>query len=227
MAKRVVGSTVRSVQQKRLEEAPGEAQEALRGGPSANPVFRSATGGFTGAASRTEGTPAPAGVVPLDERDNDGPEHRQFPRARVQVRVEAWVDHEQERRFSASFLTDNLSVSGAFLESTFFLPVGTALRIRFDLDTGEAPVEARAVIIREERSEERSGFGIRFEEFYGQSEVSLAKRFLVTQLRTFATEYLRSPRAGTLTSELDRMVDALAAWELLKVTQPRDTWRGG
>jgi hypothetical protein len=184
--------------------------------------FRSDTGDLAAPAARAEGLP------PLDERDADGPEHRQFPRALVQVRVDAWIeDGGGARRFEASFRSENLSVSGAFLTSTFFLPLGTQLRVRLDLEQGEAPVEAAAVIVREERSEERTGFGVRFEEFFGQSEVTLAKLFLATQLRSFASEYLRSPRAGGLTNELDRLVDALAAWELLKVAEPRDTWRGG
>jgi PilZ domain len=215
MSKREVGAT-RRPQEQRPEEGLARVPEART-----SVSFRSATGGFAAPPAHREGLP------PLDERDADGPEHRQFPRALLQVRVEAWIEGGGERRFGASFLSENLSVSGAFLASTFFLPLGTELRVRFDLETGERPVEARAVIVREERSEARSGFGLRFEEFYGQSEVTLAKLFLVTQLRTFATEYLRSPRAATLMGELDRLVDALAAWELLKVANPRDAWRGG
>jgi hypothetical protein len=123
-----------------------------------------------------------------------------------------------------------VSVSGAFLESTFFLPMDTELRVRFSLEEGAAPVEARARIVREERprreGEDASGFGIRFEEFYGQTEVSLARLFLDMRLRTFAEEYLRSNRARGLPNELERVVDALAAWELLKANNPTDTWRG-
>jgi hypothetical protein len=120
-------------------------------------------------------------------------------------------------------------VGGAFLESTFFLPLDTELRVRFSLEEGAAPVEARARIVREQRprrEDEPSGFGIRFEEFYGQTEVSLARLFLDMRLRTFAEEYLRSNRARGLPNELERVVDALAAWELLKANNPTDSWRG-
>lgn len=159
-----------------------------------------------------------------------GSEHRQFPRARLRTRFELWIDVDGERRFSASLDSINLSVSGAFLESTFFLPLGTEVRVRFGLDESEQPVEARASIVREERGarggEGRMGLGLRFEEFFGQSEVTLAKLFLGVQLRAFATEYLASDRAQGLGNELDRVVDALAAWELLKVTTPEhDPWR--
>lgn len=164
----------------------------------------------------------------LDARSK-GSEHRQFPRARFRTRFETWIDVADERRFSAAFDSINLSVSGAFLESSFFLPLGTELRVRFGLDPAEGPVEARALVVREERLDRsgqgRSGLGLRFEEFYGQSEVTLAKLFLGIQLRAFAAEYLASSRARGIDDELERVVDALAAWELLKVTTPQhDPW---
>ncbi len=157
-------------------------------------------------------------------------EHRHFPRAQLATNFELWIDEEGDRRFTATLRSTNVSVSGAFLESTFFLPMDTELRVRFSLEEGAAPVEARARIVREERpsreGEDASGFGIRFEEFYGQTEVSLARLFLDMRLRTFAEEYLRSNRARGLPNELERVVDALAAWELLKANNPTDTWRG-
>ena len=157
-------------------------------------------------------------------------EHRHFPRARLTTRFEVWIDEGGARRFTASLRSSNVSVGGAFLESTFFLPLNTELRVRFALEQAAAPVEARARVVREQREaqgEEASGFGIRFEEFYGQTEVSLARLFLDSRLRTFAADYLRSQRARGLSNELERVVDALAAWELLKAHTPMDTWGGG
>ncbi|KFA90201.1 PilZ domain-containing protein [Archangium violaceum] len=156
-------------------------------------------------------------------------EHRHFPRARLTTNFELWIDEEGDRRFTATLRSSNVSVGGAFLESTFFLPMDTELRVRFSLEEGGSPVEARARIVREQRPRREgdpTGFGIRFEEFYGQTEVSLARLFLDMRLRTFAEEYLRSNRARGLPNELERVVDALAAWELLKANNPTDTWRG-
>jgi len=176
-------------------------------------------------AKRVEG----ARKVPL-ELDFGGEEHRQFPRARMSVRFNAWIDRDGERTFSAAFTSANLSVSGAFLESTFYLPVGTELRVSFQLDESPEPVQARAQILRVDVPNERSGKGdsglaIRFVEFFGQTEVTLARLFLGEQLGSFSERYLASKRARSLSSELDRVVDALAAWELLKVTQPGDPWK--
>ncbi|WP_164017274.1 PilZ domain-containing protein [Pyxidicoccus trucidator] len=171
-------------------------------------------------------------LAPLIEMNQGEAEHRQFPRAQLATRFEVWVEGEgSNRRFSASFTSINVSVSGAFLESTFYLPMGTVLGVRFSLEPGAAPVLARAEIVREERSEGpdgRTGFGIRFIDFSGQTEVALARLFVGMRLRAFAEEYLKSQRARSLPNEVERVVDVLAAWELLKATTATvDPWQGG
>ena len=164
----------------------------------------------------------------IELQTGNEPEHRHFPRARLATRFELWREEGGRRTFSATLLSQNVSVSGAFLESTFFLPMGTEVQVRFSLEEGGEPVLARAEILREERTAPggRSGFGIRFVEFTGQTEVSLARLFLGMRLRTFAEEYLQSRRARALPNELERVVDVLAAWELLKASSPGDPWQG-
>ena len=166
---------------------------------------------------------------PKLEIDWKGQELRKFPRAKMSMPVSLWIDRDGERVFSASLHCANLSVAGAFLDSTFFLPVGTELRVAFSLEAEDGePVEARAEIVRQETpnrsGEGRSGFALRFVEFYEKTEVTLARLFLGERLADFAGEYLQSKRAKSLSSELERVVDALAAWELLKVTQPGNVW---
>ncbi len=168
-------------------------------------------------------------VKPKPELDpNDGPEHRKFPRAVMRVAFRVWVGEPDDLRFEATLRSGNVSVSGAFLESTFFLPVGTEVRASFALDPEEAPVLARAQIIRVETpgrdGKGRSGFALRFTEFFEQTEVTLARLFLGARLQAFAKDYLASKRARSLSSELDRCVDALAAWELQKVTSSDSPW---
>jgi hypothetical protein len=165
--------------------------------------------------------------IELDTTD-EGPEHRAFPRAKLVVPFGLWIGEGDNRRFSATLVSVNVSVSGAFLRSSFFLPVGTELAVRFQVEPTGPAVEARAEILRVETEEDRTGrtgLGIRFLEFFRQTEVTLARLFLGEQLRKFAETYLASARARSLSSELDRVVDALAAWELLKVTSPDDPWR--
>lgn len=175
-------------------------------------------------------TPPPSHSRPRLDVDFDGDEHRKFPRAQLSMPVSLWIERDGERRFSATLKAENLSVCGAFLRSTFFLPKGTQLRIRFTLEAEDGdPVDALAEVVRVEQpdsrtGEGRSGLAIRFIEFFEKTEVTLARLFLGQRLTEFARDYLESKRARSLDSELERVVDALAAWELLKVTQPKDVW---
>jgi hypothetical protein len=159
-----------------------------------------------------------------------GDEHRRFPRAKLRVPFELSIGDEEDLRFSAKLPSHNISVSGAFLESSYFLPAGTILNVSFAPAEGAPPVLARAEIVRREHAGDKPGYGhdgfaIRFTEFFHQSEVTLAHLFLGLKLRAFADGYLQSKRAKSLTSELDRVVDALAAWELRKVVSSEDIWR--
>ncbi|WP_370458871.1 PilZ domain-containing protein [Aggregicoccus sp. 17bor-14] len=225
--------------------APSRASDGARGaGPAAGaagarraePASAPRTSvAAAGALARPAAAPAlpgarrAAAAAVIIEPHAGEAEHRHFPRARLAARFELWREGEgASRSFSASLRSVNVSVSGAFLESSFFLPVGTELRVRFELEDDAEPVEARAVIVREQRGGESglSGFGVRFEEFFGQTEVALAKLFLGLRLRSFAEEYLQSKRARGLPNELERVVDALAAWELIKATSETDPWRG-
>ena len=168
--------------------------------------------------------------APLIEPGFEGEEeHKRFPRAQVMVPFALTVAGEDGPRFSARLRSVNLSVSGAFLESTFFLPVGTELNATFQLDETGAAIEASAVIVRHEQpdprsGEGRSGFAIRFLDFFGRTEVTLARLFVGARLHAFAEDYLRSERARSLSTELDRVVDALAAWELQKVITSQNLW---
>lgn len=146
------------------------------------------------------------------------------------VPFQIWIGDEDERKFSATLRSTNVSVSGAFLETTFFLPIGTQLMVRFTLEEDNETVDARAEIVREQRAgrtgEGLTGIGIRFIEFFGQTEVWLARLFLEEQLAAFVRKYLSSSRAKSLDDETERIVDAVAAWELRKVTSgEKDPWR--
>ena len=153
-----------------------------------------------------------------------GDEHRGFPRASLVLRFEVWIPDGNSRRFSALLESADISVGGAFLKSTFFLPVGTELSTRFTVQQDEV-VEARIEIVRHEQSDGKSGLGVRFIEFFSQSEVALARVFLDQRLQQFTAEYMASQRAKRVTTEAERLVDALAAWELLKATSAENPWK--
>jgi hypothetical protein len=159
-----------------------------------------------------------------------GDEHRRFPRARLRVPFVLTIGTGDALDFSATLPSVNISVSGVFLESSYYLPLGTVLDVRFAPAEDAPPVLARAEIIRQEHLGDKPGYGhdgfaLRFTQFFEQSEVTLAKLFVGLKLRAFAETYLQSKRARSLNNELDRVVDALAAWELRKVVSSEDIWR--
>lgn len=165
----------------------------------------------------------------LEDRGSEtDDEHRRFPRAKLAFRFDVLRGDASAPTFRASLRCDNISVSGAFLESTFFLPLGTELDVTFRIEGQNEVVRARAEVVRIERPDAagkgRSGMGIRFLEFEDQSEVAVARLFLAPRLRGFVESYLKTPRARKFTNELDRVIDALSAWELLQVRQPENVW---
>ncbi|QDF04130.1 PilZ domain-containing protein [Myxococcus xanthus] len=222
---KAVGSTRVEAPVRAPARAPAQAAAPAK---EVRPAVVPARPGGNVAAVSSEPRPT---FSPLIEMNQGEAEHRHFPRAQLATRFEVWVDDEAgERRFEASLVSVNVSVSGAFLESTFYLPLGTVLGVSFALEPGAAPVQARAEIVREERGngpEGRSGFGVRFLDFSGQTEVALARLFVGMRLRAFAEDYLKSQRARSLPNEVERVVDVLAAWELLKATSSvSDPWQG-
>jgi hypothetical protein len=205
-------------------KTPAAEPSRLRVLPNAS---NTAPKGTSGLAASVRGKP-----VSFDTGEGEL-EHRQFPRAKVQVPVHVWIGEGKDRTFSATLASANFSVSGAFLESTFFLKMGTELSLSFQIDEDGDEVVAHAEVVREERpartdeSGGRSGMGLRFKSFDEQSEVTLARLFLGETLSEFAQVYLASSRAKALGNEFERVVDALAAWELLRVTRNNDPWNLG
>ena len=162
-------------------------------------------------------------LAPVPPSDGPEVEHRGFPRRTMELTVGVRRGEIDEPTFAATLRSDNVSMSGIFLRSTFFLPVGTELELSFRLPTEERPVRVRATLVRHQ-SDPHSGMGVHFDDFLDQSEVALARLFLDARIAAFTKKYMSSARAKELDDEAERLVDALAAWELDKVTKGVDPW---
>jgi hypothetical protein len=155
----------------------------------------------------------------MGKRDKGEPRDRfRLPRARVAIPFELTIGEGGRPRFSAKLPSRDLSVSGTFLESSYFLPVGTRMRVSFQLDEGEEPLHASAEIVRHEKTG-RSGFALRFFEFEGKANVAVTELVLGEQLHNYVDRYLASRRARSLKTEAERMVDLIASWELHRATK--------
>jgi hypothetical protein len=155
---------------------------------------------------------------------------RRFPRAGVSVKVHLTVGNGPNRSFDAMLPSRDLSVSGVFFESTFFLKIGQTVDVSFRLPPQNRQVRARGRVVRVETMEAgpkpRTGFAVKFEEYYDSSDVVLANYFLAPALREFITSYASRSRLRLSDDTLGMVVDVMSAWELEKLNEPADQlWR--
>ena len=160
------------------------------------------------------GTPPPRGEV-----------RRQYPRAAIHVRTKLSLADDPSRSFEASLPTVNLSVGGMFLESSFFLKLGTKLLVQLELPQRGRPVKVKGEVVRVESDAKGvSGFALRFTEYLEGSQVILATHFLSPVLKEFLVQYAKEHRFDASAEYLAHTADVLAAWELKKAELGGDVW---
>ncbi|HVE83912.1 MAG TPA: PilZ domain-containing protein [Myxococcales bacterium] len=155
---------------------------------------------------------------------------RRFPRAGVSVKVHLTVGDGANRSFEATLPSRDLSVSGVFFESSFFLKIGQVVDVSFRLPPQNRTVRARGRVVRVEQLEEgqrpRTGFAVKFDEYYDSSDVVLANYFLAPALREFIQSYASRRRLRLGDDAVSQVVDIMSAWELEKMNEPSDQlWR--
>jgi hypothetical protein len=145
-----------------------------------------------------------------------------FPRARVCIPVLLTLD-DGKKRFEATVCTVDISLSGVFFASEFFLKPGTVLDMEFKMPDDHRTVRTRGVIVREVRLDKRgsgaktqAGFAMRFLEYYGDAETVIASSFVVAELEDFIQDYL-SRRSERPKTESGQLRDVIIAWELSKM----------
>jgi len=169
---------------------------------------------------------------PIGERrggpDATGKDARKYPRADLAVKAKLTLAGDRSKSFEATLPTGNISVGGLFLESTFFLKLGTRLDVELELPPHQRHVKARAQVVRVETFSTdpsgRTGFALRFMEYLEGSEVVLATHFLAPVLREFIQEYAKQHRMRASDDYVNQTADVLAAWELRKAELGADVW---
>ncbi len=150
---------------------------------------------------------------------------RAYPRADITVRARLSLADNPSHVFEATLPTVNLSVGGMFLESSFFLKIGTTLLVTLELPDGGREVKVKGEVVRvETQSRGPSGFALRFTEYLDGSQVVLATHFLSPVLREFLVQYAKEHRFAASAQYLAHTADVLAAWELKKAELGGDVW---
>lgn len=163
-------------------------------------------------------TPPPA--------SSTGRNRRRFPRQPTQVKVALEATGRRGISFQATLPSADVSIGGIFLESEFFIKLGTELVVAFELPEVDEPVRVQGVVVREQRQADRgrgvrSGFAVEFTEFLDDAKLALASFFLSPQIRDFVQAYRDTGRHNRIRGEAERMVDVIVAWEMDELERGR------
>ena len=148
-------------------------------------------------------------------------DQRRFPRAKERLPVQLSL-RGGEREFSATVYTTDISLTGVFFASEFFMKPGLELDLEFKMPNDERVVRARGVIVREVRyakghgQNEQTGFAMQFTEYYDDAKTTLASSFLMVELGDFIEDYLRR-RTKKPKNEDESLHDVIVAWEVSKM----------
>ncbi len=174
---------------------------------------------------RREPSPPPARVPVTPPAQGGGKTRRKYPRTELAVRAKLSLADDPSRSFEAALPTVDISVGGMFLESSFFLKMGTRLLVTLQLPPKGRAVRVKGEVVRVvTQASGESGFALRFTEYLDGSEVALATHFLSPLLRDFLTAYAKQHRFEASPEYIAHTVDVLAAWELKKAELGSDIW---
>ncbi len=150
---------------------------------------------------------------------------RKYPRLELGAKARLSMADSPNRFFEAQLPTVNISVGGMFLQSSFFLKLGTKLLVELTLPPKGRMVRVKSEVVRVETADEgHAGFALRFTEYLDGSEVILATHFLSPVLREFLAAYAQQHRFEASPEYIAHTADVLAAWELRKAELGGDVW---
>ena len=158
-------------------------------------------------------------MTPADPKNK-----RIFPRAREQLPVRLRMKDEK-KEFEATVYTADVSLSGVFFATTFFLKPGMIMDLEFKMPNDPRVVRVRGIIVREVRLEEsqrgrrqQAGFAMKFLEYFADAKTVLASSFLTADLDDFLADYIKR-RSRKPKGELEGLRDVLIAWEVGKMLE--------
>lgn len=164
--------------------------------------------------------PPPNWLTP--DLDAKRSERRRRPRARAEFAARLYGGDGRASYLEARVRTGDVSVSGIFLRSTFFLPVGSAVRVEFEVP-GSGPVAADGTVARIQSTGDDSGMGIEFRRFSEGSLEALISIFVADEVRRFVEQYCRARRGQDDTPSPTALLHGILAWEIHRSTEHSPT----
>jgi hypothetical protein len=149
---------------------------------------------------------------------------RMFPRARERFPVRLRMK-DKHKQFEATVYTADISLSGVFFATTFFLKPGMVMDLEFNMPNDPRVVRVRGVIVREVRLVEaqrgrhtEAGFAMKFLEYFADAKTVLASSFLTADLDDFLADFIKR-RSQKPKNELEGLRDVLIAWEVGQMSE--------
>ena len=159
-------------------------------------------------------------------------ERRRYPRKEARVKVKLASAGSKGLTFEAYLPSWDVSIGGIFLESEFFVPMGTRLEVQFELPEVANIIRARGKVVRDVRLVRqgkgvRSGFVVHFTDYLDNAMLSLAKYFLAPEVMRinvrggmaplrFVSAYQTSGGKSRTIRDQEQMTDLIVAWEIAR-----------
>lgn len=148
-----------------------------------------------------------------------GAERRTKPRASANFTARLYGGNGRGTYLEAQLTSRDVSLSGVFLASTFFLPIDTPVRVEFDVPAvGRVAAEGR--VARVQHAPE-SGIGVEFARFAEGSLEALISVFIADEVRTFVESYCRKRRGERDTPTPTSLLHGILAWEIHRSSSQR------
>ena len=162
---------------------------------------------------------APSAVFGLPPPDwlrveGSGAERRRFQRLAKEMKVRLFAGGGEQTYLECNLRSVDVSLSGVFLRSTFFLPQGSLVRLEIDTPWGHA-AEARGQVARVAREGELTGFAIQFERLEHDALKDLVCLFIGDRIDDFVERFAKTHK-GEACSAL--LWDGILAWELERLS---------
>jgi hypothetical protein len=140
-------------------------------------------------------------------------ERRRFPRVQKDLPIRLFAGHDKAPSLECTLRSEDMSLSGIFLRSTFFLPEGMPVRIELEAPWGQL-ASVHGVVARVVRDGAVTGFGIHFTNLDADALTDLVCIFVGDHIQQFVADFAKRHKGGVDTNVIS---EALLAWELARL----------
>jgi hypothetical protein len=137
-----------------------------------------------------------------------GAERRRHRRVPKELKIRLYAGADQGTRLEAILLSSDVSLSGVFLRSTFFMPEGIPVRVEVETPLGDV-AEVQGVVARVQRAGANQGFGIHFT----QIDAETLRHLVALSAGDDVLEFVERFAYGRSAKEQAFLSEGILTWE--------------